>query len=346
VHQVHEEFDSDESGELEIDELLRLVARYHEGEVRQASKAFDSIAKRQASPCSSYASSPKRRGRLGSRNFGGLSDQVNLLVLTRYRKGSEVPTISISEVRTVLLACGYMPTKEQEVALLRSLDEGVTQLDTRSVISLVEQFRVWARDEFKENQGYTQKQLGGLRSTFNCYAGGSLTIKDQTVASLLANLYPDASTSAASRAWVEELLQVGGVHHKGYLDFDGYLRIMRSYHDRQDYVKLQAEAETMKQLKFSKQEIIELRQVFTSFDADENGSMDIDELTNLVSIIVPALADDQLEELEHILRQNDTDGDSSICFFEFLKVVNHLQDQNWQGFNKKAADLSSGPGSP
>ena len=44
LHQLQEEFDTDGSGELEFDELLRLVAKYREKEMKIARESFETLA--------------------------------------------------------------------------------------------------------------------------------------------------------------------------------------------------------------------------------------------------------------------------------------------------------------
>merc|ERR1719198_826533 len=112
-------------------------------------------------------------------------------------------------------------------------------------------------------------QLKGLRAKFKDYDRDNLGhIKHSQVASLLEELYPDSRSSQTSRALVEELLKVGGVNDKGHLDFAGYIRIMRAFQDRKDYLQLEKETQAMKELNFSRHEVVELRQVFAMFDTD------------------------------------------------------------------------------
>jgi len=332
LHELQEEFDSDGSGELDLDEVFRLVSRYREKEVQMVRKAFDRLTG-MPSPISRKvtgitSSNPKKRG-ARMRSSDNITEQ-------------ESRTIPVSELRNVVSALGYWPSKEQEVALTSSLDEG-SELSFWQVMGLMERFRAVSRDEFQQNQGFTKPQLEGLQKKFGTYdSNGDGHIKHSEVANLLLELYPDAGCSVTARAQVEELLKIGGVKETGYLDFAGYTRIMRAFQDRQDLLKLQKEQETMSELNFSRHEVIELRQVFGMFDADTSGSMSIDELASMVSVIVPDVKGGILEDLKQILLDLDEDGNRTLDFIEFLKVVKLLQEKDWHGFNQHAAEKGKG----
>jgi len=218
----------------------------------------------------------------------------------------------------------------------------VSEVGIWKVMSLVEEFRVLAREEFQRNHGFTKMQLDGLREKFLNYDSEDLGfIKHSQVASLLTDLFADAAHSQESRLQLEELLKISGAGQKGNLDFPGFIRLMRVYQDRQDYTRLQQETETMESLKFSRFERIELRQVFCMFDADHSGDIDADELAVMVSIIVPGVTGERLKEVKDMLNEVDTNGNRALGFIEFLKIIRMLQDRNWQGFNQKAEEAAA-----
>merc|ERR1719324_1745635 len=206
----------------------------------------------------------------------------------------------------------------------------------------VEKFREWARQEFQQNQGFTKLQLQVHRKKFKSYdRDNNGYLLHSEVATMLHDLYPNAGTSEISRKTVEDLLKVGEVKEKGRLEFNGFIRIMRSSQDRKDYHKIQDEQEELQQLNYSRREVIELRQVFSIFDADNSGSISLEELTTMVSVIVPGVKGEKFEDLKRILNGVDKDGNRTLDFLEFLKLIRRLQDCNWHGFNDYANAMAS-----
>jgi Ca2+-binding EF-hand superfamily protein len=358
LHQLQEEFDTDGSGELEFDELLRLVAKYREKEMKIARESFETLAgdrnladlsPRCLTPSQKYArrlSGDHPHYKDQSDHSHDTSDKSQIRRMQTFRQDFEHvgrdETIPISDLRKMLHGLGYTPSKEQEAALAVNFDEGATDMRFWELMNCVEQFRTWAREEFQQHLGFTELQLEGLRNKFESYdCDGNGYLKHAEVAKVLSDLYPDANM--ANHKIMEELLQVGEVNVKGHLDFDGYMRIMRSFHDRQDYARIQEEQDNLKELHFSRDEVIDLRQVFAIFDADASGSVSLDELSSLVSMIIPGLQrDDKLKELQKILHEVDTDGNRTLDFIEFLKLVRRLQDSDWQGFNEHVEQKSLG----
>lgn len=359
VQELQEEFDADGSGELEFDEVVRLIARYRECEVVSAQSAFRRLAAKkgkrvqelkeefdsdgssqlecdeEVKPGEAVTESGKLRGQYLRDDTVSTENQV-------LGCESKMVSIAVTDIKMAIQMIGYLPSKEQEATLLSSVDAGVSEVGIWKVMSLVEEFRVLAREEFQRNHGFTKMQLDGLREKFLNYDSEDLGfIKHSQVASLLTDLFADAAHSQESRLQLEELLKISGAGQKGNLDFPGFIRLMRVYQDRQDYTRLQQETETMESLKFSRFERIELRQVFGMFDADHSGDIDADELAVMVSIIVPGVTGERLKEVKDMLNEVDTNGNRALGFIEFLKIIRMLQDRNWQGFNQKAEEAAA-----
>jgi Ca2+-binding EF-hand superfamily protein len=342
----------------QVDELLRLVAKYREKEMKIARESFETLAgdrnladlsPRCLTPSQKYArrlSGDHPHYKDQSDHSHDTSGKSQIRRMQTFRQDFEHvgrdETIPISDLRKMLHGLGYTPSKEQEAALAVNFHEGATDMRFWELMNCVEQFRTWAREEFQQHLGFTELQLEGLRNKFESYdCDGNGYLKHAEVAKVLSDLYPDANM--ANHKIMEELLQVGEVNVKGHLDFDGYMRIMRSFHDRQDYARIQEEQDNLKELHFSRDEVIDLRQVFAIFDADASGSVSLDELSSLVSMIIPGLQrDDKLKELQKILHEVDTDGNRTLDFIEFLKLVRRLQDSDWQGFNEHVEQKSLG----
>jgi len=338
LQEIKEEFDLDSSGELELRELMRLVARYREREMLSIRKTFNRICREtQLSSVSCSMASGFSAPRRGPR----LSMNIVFRDLLREDSGLKADRIKLSDLRTVLHSLGYTPSKEQELALLRNLDYDVTELEFWQVAGLVEHFRSWAKDEFQQNCGFTEVQLDAIRTKFESYDTDNVgLIRHNKVASMLRDLHPDMVVDQSARDLGKMLLNIGGVNEKGYLDLPGYIRIMRHYQDRREYDRLQEESEVMTSLNFSRKDVIELRQIFKMFDTNTSGELEDQELAVMLKPILPGIGGMLLEDLRSLLSEVDKDGNRNLNFVEFMTFIRKLQEKDLHGINQKSKTIS------
>lgn len=131
----------------------------------------------------------------------------------------------------------------------------------------------------------------------------------------------------------------------GKIDFQGFLRMMRSVQDDADEDTLKYEAGAIKATKFEQSEVKEFRNVFQMFDGDSDGELTYTELVKLLGGIVP-LGHKASKELVVLLRREDVDldkdGSRDIDFPEFLSLMRCVLEEDWAGINSRSAALADG----
>ena len=132
-----------------------------------------------------------------------------------------------------------------------------------------------------------------IREAFSRYEmDGMLSVAD--LGTVIRSLGQNPSM-AELQAWVKER----DPDETGFLDFDGFLKIM-------------GEAETDPDTEE------ELREAFRMFDRDGSGHLDAAELRNSLSRVGEPLT---AKELDELFQNADIDGDGKINYDEFAKIT-------------------------
>jgi len=109
--------------------------------------------------------------------------------------------------------------------------------------------------------------------------------------------------NAWSKSDIKKMVKAVDVDGNGSIDLDEFIQLLRSKRNGK-FAKLTPDQE--------------LKEAFKIFDADKNGSIDADEL----AIVMKALGEKLSKtEIEFMIKSVDLDGDKSIDFDEFKKLM-------------------------
>jgi FKBP-type peptidyl-prolyl cis-trans isomerase/Ca2+-binding EF-hand superfamily protein len=165
-------------------------------------------------------------------------------------------------------------------------------------------------DEAEEKYlGYTEQDLALAREQFAHYdTDSSGAINAAELHKLFTNLGEQLTLNN-----VRELIKAVDTDGNGEVDFDEFLHLLRRQQDRNQYAAPLALA-----LLFGPKELTKLKQQFMVLDLDGSGSIDEQELQQLVKKL-GRRADEF--DLPAMLREVDADGSGTIGFNEFLQIV-------------------------
>jgi Ca2+-binding EF-hand superfamily protein len=208
------------------------------------------------------------------------------------------------------------------------------QLDT-----LVRRYRTQARERFRRNRGFTEREVKKLQAKFQQYQPDSEdALEKRHLADLIADLFPDSGRDAATHHKAAQILHEVDQDGDGKLEFDEYLQLMRLIQDAADLQKIEKEQTAVQATGFLREEVAEFRKVFQVFDSDASGEMSFDEFISLIATLVPDQDTNMSRELQNMLKDIDKDGNRSLDFPEFLRIMRRVQDDNWGEVNQRAAE--------
>ena len=138
----------------------------------------------------------------------------------------------------------------------------------------------------------TEEDIGDLKETFSMFdKDGGGTISQSELKSVLDRLGMKVSDDE-----VLEVIKSVDENFDGEVDFDEFLAMMKKMPDSEN----------------------ELKEAFSAFDADGDGSTSKDELKKILAKFGQTLTD---AELDAVMAEVDTDGDGSIDFDEFKRAM-------------------------
>ena len=142
-------------------------------------------------------------------------------------------------------------------------------------------------------EGMSDEKLAQLKTAF------MVIDKDQNGAISAENLKEaiQMSGQTVTDEQVEMMIKNADCDENGKVEFPEFVKMMRKLMEAQ-----------------------QIREAFQAIDSDGSGKVSVDELKEIMKAAGEGSDDDQIEGL---IKQADTDGDGSLNYEEFLKVMGH-----------------------
>ncbi|CAE8613086.1 unnamed protein product [Polarella glacialis] len=310
-----DEWDLDETGDLDLLEFVKLLARYRQKEMREILVA---LAHRGTFP-------PLGHGRI--------------------QKSKIRAHLSQTELAPILLACGHGPLRQDSQVLQQSSDNTFTS-GIWAFTEMMAQYRAEAHLKSRANDGYTDVEMVALQEQFRKFdADNSGRVEKKELHELLHSVCPNATKTKAGHQQMAQLLKECDADNSGSIDFREFVHMMRLVSERYSREMLQKEKEAVQDTGFTIHELKEFRQVFRVYDLNGSGDLSFEELQQMIATIVKkAVGADGAASLLEIMRSVDEDGNCVLDFPEFLHVMHRLLDENWGRIVQKLS--GEDPGSP
>jgi len=217
VQRLVEEIDFDGSGELEMNEFIKLMRQLMQHESKKRLDVFHSL-------------DGLRNGKI----------EIEALPTAIYLLDEMNPE------QTLL-----------ENSLAATIPEGCTKISTKIFDLFYKHYRRAVVAEIRKNAGYGPKEIIQLNAIFSEYdKDASGTIESTELQKLIAQYFPDATKSRAQQIEILKILQsFGATNGTGELDFHNFIWLMRKCDDMRDETDVHEEAEVIKQCGLSVEEV-------------------------------------------------------------------------------------------
>lgn len=328
VQEKLDEWDMDESGEIEFIEFLKVLSDYKKKELQQVLTAM-------------FTGQPKRRPSFAMHAMGEKSQPLPAAPKAKasmlQRQQTELPSL--------LLQSGHSPLRQGSGVLQFCLDSPAAADKTLNLwgfAGLIAEYRSEINAEIRRNQGFTEAEVIQLYETFRSYdPRGSGIIAKSQLRRLLLEHCPHAERTQAGRDQIATMIRESDQDGSGSIDFMEFLKLMRLVRNRWSREKLAKERAAVADTKFSVRELREFRKVFKAWDANESLDLNFEELQKMIASITRVAQGARGEkELHDIFRLFDSNNDDALDFPEFLRVMRKLVAENWRGINDSARRLS------
>lgn len=168
----------------------------------------------------------------------------------------------------------------------------------------------------------TQDEVQNYREMFNKYdRAGRGELPKEAIGNLLKHMGFKAAT-VQEREELREILDSIDGDGSGTVDFQEFLRLIPALQKKMEEDQAKMDLARAQELGFSEQEHNEFTKVFTDFDEDNSGSLELNEVWGLLKALRRNASYDDLHSL---FARIDTDGSGSLEYNEFLLLVKELE---------------------
>jgi Ca2+-binding EF-hand superfamily protein len=210
-----------------------------------------------------------------------------------------------------------------------------TAIDLKRFAHIVKCFRKMGRQFFRDNCGFSPKELEELKCVFKSYdADGGGEIANRELIQLVEDVFPDMAHDKAMRPKLLQIMETVDSDHSGSLDFRDFLCLMQLLREAQDDEKVIKEQIAVKTTMFTPQEVEGFRELFIDA-ANDSSSLSLSAVRKMISLITP-LGDQRTEELYRHVRdvvsaklQKLGNESIQLDFPEFLRLMRKLLDLNF-----------------
>eukprot|EP00747_Dinoflagellata_sp_TGD_P111530 gnl/TRDRNA2_/TRDRNA2_171244_c1_seq3.p1 gnl/TRDRNA2_/TRDRNA2_171244_c1~~gnl/TRDRNA2_/TRDRNA2_171244_c1_seq3.p1 ORF type:complete len:1342 (+),score=317.67 gnl/TRDRNA2_/TRDRNA2_171244_c1_seq3:391-4026(+) len=249
-------------------------------------------------------------------------------------------TLSINELRAVLVKLGEWPSAEQLAKLEEDFAKDGEGLDVWEFAEVVKQYREQARDIVRFNQGFSDKEVKPFQQCFQAVdEDNSGSIQRKELSRMLDELFPGCRDDASLHKRATDALAKVDGDHDGSLTFEEFLKMMRLLQDEKELAALTKEEEAINRTQFIRSEVKEFRQIFLMFRHESTDEMSFPEFQDMMTNLVP-MGDKQAAALQNLLISVDDDHSMKLDFAEFLTIMQKVKDMNFGGINDKAEEIT------
>eukprot|EP00929_Paragymnodinium_shiwhaense_P019730 TRINITY_DN13352_c0_g1_i1.p1 TRINITY_DN13352_c0_g1~~TRINITY_DN13352_c0_g1_i1.p1 ORF type:complete len:966 (-),score=329.86 TRINITY_DN13352_c0_g1_i1:288-3185(-) len=333
VQKLITEIDFDGSGEVEFEEYLKLMRRFHQQEAMKRTAIFKKF--------DTYNS-----GRIDSDDFAeaihimqGVPPDEDLLLAAINpppEQAEGTPEDAVPEAPAPVPPAPANEASEKAPSTRTTFrDAGLGKLDRNGFERFCKRYRDLIVKQVRASGGYTPAEIPQLRLVFEQFdTDKSGSIEKHELRALIAEYFPDATKSKEGRLTIMKLLDEIDDDGNMQIEFQEFLWFMRKCDDMRDANDMKLEAEILLELDLTVDEVDGWRQVFTQ-NVDWTGELKLHELIDLLGRVVE-FSDEYREDLAQMVREVHPHGRESARFPQFLKLVRRLTEEDKLGVNNAA----------
>jgi len=296
--QLMDEVDLDHSGEVDFDEFLKLLRRYREDEVHVLEKSFHAV----------------RRGNSASRDG----------------------CLSAKEIRCLLPALGYNRLSEEQNQLVEREAGGNKELDFRGCVEMMRKLRKCESHDFEEHCFFTPKEEAHWNTLFRKFMkkhedeppDAKKVLQEDELRALVVSSFQELMEDSKEAEGVHHMLTGHFARHAEGCDFHQTLELLRMIQDRHSHLVILRENEVGRKAGFTRAEVRDFRKMFVLCDCDATKDVNVLELLNVFSTIVP-MAPEIQAELRNIIKTSGKDKNKKknqkLLFPEFLELISQMR---------------------
>eukprot|EP00927_Polykrikos_kofoidii_P040789 TRINITY_DN34802_c0_g1_i1.p1 TRINITY_DN34802_c0_g1~~TRINITY_DN34802_c0_g1_i1.p1 ORF type:complete len:1142 (+),score=178.73 TRINITY_DN34802_c0_g1_i1:140-3565(+) len=294
--------DVDLSGKLNLAEFRKMIRMHHEDHVEILKTAFNQLNAQTSS-----------RGLL-------TLHAVELLFKSLDLPGGLKPDFKILPEDTTII-------------------NGEKRMGLHSFVKCVSRAMRVSRKAFRENGGFTKSEVAELRRQFQRFdQDESGDISNRELIKVIESIFPKVANDPTMRPKLVTLLNEVDQNGDGSLDFQDFLRLMRQFRDLEDRECAAKEQQAILDTGFSKQEVLEFRELFRTMAQTQSGVIVLDELMEIIGSICP-LGDKNVTEFLKIFQSITGPGRMEADFAEFILLMRKLLILNFAGIQQRTESM-------
>jgi Ca2+-binding EF-hand superfamily protein len=184
------------------------------------------------------------------------------------------------------------------------------------------------RQIIERNGGFTDRELQDHKRDFEENSVNGV-MQQKNLRRCLQKLFTSSlSNDKSLHMRIKSMVDEADEDRNGQFEEGEYLLLMRKVSEELERMMLLNGLQLRDDLGFSSLEMKQFRDLFWETDVDGSGSIDFNELVEIIGNIV-AMTTESERQLRDYFRRVDQDNGDSLDFWEFLRLMRLLQEDNW-----------------
>jgi len=258
---------------------------------------------------------------------------------------------TIEALRSLGLVWENKPRLSTKLTSIHMVPGTPLQTDLRTFMKLAAKRFSHLQQEARDQGGWSKKELVQLRARFDGFdEDGSGDVSNSELVGLVKSVFPEMASDHILRPQLLEIIKEADADGSGSLDFEDFIRLMRSVHDLKYSTMMEKERKAVKETHFSPPEVHDFRELYMEKACQHTSKLSLAEFREMVARVCPmgernstSLTNLWCEVAtrftKHDIEEDDEGQDAAsikqrqihreVDFPEFMVLMRRILDTNW-----------------
>jgi len=237
-------------------------------------------------------------------------------------------TIHVKELRKLLVAVGYEPTREEILDLVEEAGGRNVHIDFHGFKRLELTYRRRVQEAMARLGGFTDGEVERFHMYFKMRNGGG-PLSGSAMRQLFFEIFPDKSKDLRIHTFIAKVMRESHVENGSMCGFDQFMELVAKIQEETDRSMVIHALRLRQDLGLTGVEVKQFRDLFLLADEDASGDLCFEELCSMFTQVVSLDMATKREIMAQVMELGDQSG--GLDFWGFLEFMHAVQSKRWRG---------------